>query len=90
MSGLSPGFEPSAQRLASIADRINDLGLEAVLVEPVLSGSNEQVLADETGAGIYTIHPMDGVTQTELDEHGDYFGLMRDNLNSLRAAMDCS
>ena len=90
VSGLSPGFEPSAQRLASIADRINDLGLEAVLVEPVLSGSNEQVLADETGAGIYKIHPMDGVTLDELDEHGDYFGLMRDNLNSLRAAMGCS
>ena len=34
------------------------------------------------------IHPMDGVTQDELDEFGDYFGLMRDNLNSLRAAME--
>ena len=90
VSGLSPGFDPSPQRLASIADRINDLGIEAVLVEPVLSGANEQVLADETGAGIYMIHPMDGVTQDELDEFGDYFGMMRDNLNSLRAAMDCS
>ena len=90
VSGLSPGFDPSPQRLAGIADRINDLGIEAVLVEPVLSGANEQVLADETGAGIYQIHPMDGVTQDELDEHGDYFGLMRDNLNSLRAAMECS
>ena len=90
VSGLSPGFDPSPQRLAGIADRINDLGIEAVLVEPVLSGANEQVLADETGAGIYMIHPMDGVTQDELDEHGDYFGLMRDNLNSLRAAMECS
>ena len=90
VSGLSPGFEPSPQRLAGIADRINDLGIEAVLIEPVLSGSNEQVLASETGAGIYEIHPMDGVTLDELAEHGDYFGLMRDNLNSLRAAMDCS
>ena len=90
VSGLSPGFDPSPQRLAGIADRIKDLGIEAVLVEPVLSGSNEQVLADETGAGIYQIHPMDGITLDELAEHGDYFGLMRDNLNSLRAAMDCS
>ena len=90
VSGLSPGFEPSPQRLAGIADRINDLGIEAVLIEPVLSGSNEQVLASETGAGIYEIHPMDGVTLDELAEHGDYFGLMRDNLNSLSAAMDCS
>ena len=90
VSGLSPGFEPSPQRLAGIADRINDLGIEAVLIEPVLSGSNEQVLASETGAGIYKIHPMDGVTLDELTEHDDYFGLMRDNLNSLRAVMDCS
>ena len=90
VSGLSPGFDPSPQRLAGIADRINDLGIEAVLVEPVLSGSNEQVLADETGAGIYQIHPMDGITLDELAEHGDYFGLMRDNLSSLRAAMECS
>ena len=90
ITGLSPGFDPSPQRLANIADRINDLGLEAVLVEPVLSGSHEEVLAGETGAGIYMIHPMDGVTQDELDEFGDYFGMMRDNLNSLRAAMQCS
>lgn len=90
VSGLSPDVDPSPQRLASIADRINDLGLEAVLVEPVLSGSHEQTLARETGAGIYPIHPMDGITQAELDEHGDYFGMMRDNLNSLRAAMECS
>lgn len=90
VSGLSPGFDPSPQRLAGIADRINDLGIEAVLVEPVLSGSNEQVLASETGAAIYKIHPMDGITLDELDEFGDYFGLMRDNLNSLRAAMGCS
>ncbi len=90
VTGLSPGFDPSPQRLAGIADRIKDLGIEAVLVEPVLSGSNERVLADETGAGIYQIHPMDGITLDELAEFGDYFGLMRDNLNSLRAAMDCS
>ena len=90
VSGLSPGVEPSAQRLASIVDRINELGIDAVLIEPVLSGSNEQVLASETGAGIYQIHPLDGVTLDELAEHGDYFSLMRDSLNSLRAAMDCS
>ena len=90
VSGLSPDAEPSPQRLASIGDRINDLGLGAILVEPVLAGAHEQVLSSETGASIYPIHPMDGVTQAELDEHGDYFGLMRDNLKSLRAALECA
>ncbi len=90
VAGLSPETEPSAQRLASIADRIKDLGITAVLLEPVLSGANIQSLARETGAGVYPIHAIESVTQNELDEHGDYFGLMRDNLNSLRAAMECS
>ncbi|MYB84099.1 MAG: zinc ABC transporter substrate-binding protein, partial [Chloroflexi bacterium] len=90
IAGLSPEAEPSPQRLAAIADRIKDLGITAVLLEPVLSGENERTLADETGAGIYQIHAIESVTQTELDEHRDYLGLMRDNLKSLRAAMECS
>ncbi len=90
IAGLSPEAEPSPQRLASIADRIKDLGITAVLLEPVLSGAHERSLADETGAGIYQIHSIESVTLAELDEHGDYFGLMRDNLSSLRAAMECS
>ncbi len=90
IAGLSPEPEPSPQRLAAIADRIKDLGITAVLLEPVLSGANEQALADETGAGIYQIHAIESVTLAELDEHGDYLGLMRDNLNSLRIAMECS
>ena len=90
IAGLSPEPEPSPQHLAAIADRIKELGVTAVLLEPVLSGANEQALADETGAGIYQIHSIESVTQAELDEHGDYFGLMRDNLNSLRIAMECS
>ena len=88
--GLSPEAEPSPQRLALIADRIKDLGIRAVLLEPVLSGELERALASETGAGIYKIHAIESVTLDELAEHGDYFGLMRDNLKSLRAAMECS
>ena len=88
--GLSPGTDPSPQRLAGIADLIREEGLEAVLVEPVLSGESERALADETGAQILAIHALDGVTVEELAEHGDYFGLMRDNLRNLRTALDCS
>ncbi len=90
IAGLSPEAEPSPQRLALIADRIKELGIRAVLLEPVLSGDLERALASETGAGIYKIHAIESVTLDELAEHGDYFGLMRDNLKSLRAVMECS
>ena len=59
-------------------------------MEPVLASTHEQVLASETGAGVYEIHAIESVTLDELAEHRDYFGLMRDNLRSLRAALECS
>ena len=61
-----------------------------MLVEPVLSGGLAQTLARETGIELVPIHAIGSVTGDELDKHGDYFGLMRDNLASLRLALECS
>ena len=90
IAGLSPSVEPSAQRLAEIADTIEHLGLRHVLIEPVLSGRLERTLARETGAGVLTIHPLGSVTAAELEAHGDYLGIMRDTLANLRLALDCA
>ena len=61
-----------------------------VLVEPALSGANESALAQEAGIGQLPIHAIGSVTPGELERHGDYIGLMRDTLASLRVAMECA
>ena len=89
LAGFSPEVDPSPQRLASVTDRVTDLGLGHVLVEPVLSDRLAQTVARETGIELRAIHAIESVTGNELDAHGDYFGLMRDNLAALRLALEC-
>ena len=84
VAGLSADVEPSPQRLASVTDRVTELELGHVLVEPVLSDRLAQTIARETGIELLSIHAIGSVTKNELEAHGDYFGLMRDNLANLR------
>ncbi len=90
VAGLSPEIEPSPRQLAEISDQIAELGLEHVMVEPVLSGELTRALASEHDIDLIPIHAIESVTQAELDDHDDYFGLMRDNLASLVLALDCA
>ena len=89
VAGLSADVEPSPQRLASVTDRVTELELGHVLVEPVLSDRLAQTVARETGVELLSIHAIASVTDNELEAHGDYFGLMRDNLANLRIALEC-
>ena len=90
IAGLSPDAEPTAGRLADLTDLIRETGISAVLVEPVLSGASESALAQEAGVQQLPIHALGSVTPDELAEHGDYIGLMRDTLASLRIALECA
>jgi len=90
IAGLSLEAEPSPQRLAEITDQVIDLGLGYVLVEPVVAGTLEETIQRETGIELIPIHAIESVTQDELDAHDDYFGLMRDNLASLKLALECA
>ena len=89
VAGLSADVAPSPQRLAQVTDRVTELGLGHVLVEPVLSDRLAQTIARETGIQLLSIHSIGSVTENELDAHADYFGLMGDNLGSLRIALAC-
>ena len=90
ITGLSPEAEPSPQQLADITDRVTELGLGHVLVEPVLAGGLEETIQRETGIELIPFHAIGSVTGPELEAHGDYLGLMRDNLAALKLALECA
>lgn len=90
IAGLAPDAEPTAGRLAELTDLLRETGIGAVLVEPVLSGANESALAREAGVQQLPIHALGSVTAEELAEHGDFIGIMRDTLASLRIALECA
>ena len=90
ISGLTPEAEPGARNLAAIADTIRDLGVEHVMVEPVISTAFAETLAREVGAELLTLHPLESLTHEQSKEGEDYFSLMEANLDSLRLALGCN
>ena len=91
IAGLSAEASPSTARLAEIAERVGKLGLGSVLVEALQwDNSVSQTLANESNLQALPVHVIGTVTRDELNEHADYMGLMRNNLKSLRTAMECS
>ncbi|MDE2765883.1 MAG: zinc ABC transporter substrate-binding protein [Chloroflexota bacterium] len=90
IAGLTTAAQPSPQRLAEIVEEVRADGLNYVLVEPIVGDRLAQTVRRETGVELAPIHAIESVTQSEFDEHGDYMGLMRDNLASLKLALECS
>jgi zinc transport system substrate-binding protein len=91
IAGISHETSPSARRLGNLSDIINKHELKAILVEPLhRDGSFSKTLAKEVGIQVLDAHVLASVSPAELNKHGDYFGLMRDNIRSLRVAMECN
>lgn len=90
IAGISPDAEPSARDLAELTERVTSLGLRYVLAEPSLSRRLAETVASESGLTLLPVHQLGSVTDEELAEHGDYLGLMRDNLESLATALECA
>ena len=90
ISGLTPEAEPGAKDLASIADTIRELGVEYVMVEPIISTEFAETLAREVGAELLPLHPLESLTPQQSKEGEDYFTLMEANLKSFSLALECN
>ena len=88
IAGLSPDAEPSARRLAELADLIRTDHITTVFSERLASPRLAQTLADSLGIRTAVLDPIEGLVSS--DRHDDYLTLMRANLRALREAGGCS
>ncbi len=89
ISGLSPEAEPGPTDLARITDAARKLGINYVMVEPIVSAAYAGTLAREVGAQLLPLHPLASLTLDEANRGEDYFPIMHANLDSLRLALEC-
>ena len=87
IAGLDPTSEPSAAEQAAIADTVRREGVTTIFTESLVSPAVAETIADETGAQVATLDPLEGLSSATADE--DYFTLMRANLAALRQANGC-
>ena len=89
LSGVNPDGV-SAADLVELTDYMRENQIEYVLAEDIADARAMEVLAEETGAEVLTLSPLESVTREQLDDGVTYIDRMRDNLQILEVALSCN
>ena len=89
IAGLSPEAEPDAQQIAELLDLVEQQGVTTIFAEELVSPKLAETLADEAGIEVDVLDPLESLTDEQVEAGEDYVSVMRQNLDRLRAALDC-
>lgn len=89
ITGLSPDEEPTAQKLAEVADFVKKNNVSYIFFESLVSPRFSQAIAQETGAQTLALDPLEGIPEAEMKTGTNYLTIMRRNLTNLRIALEC-
>ncbi|MBP5404255.1 MAG: zinc ABC transporter substrate-binding protein [Elusimicrobiaceae bacterium] len=89
LAGTSHDGEHSAQRLAGLVDGIKAKGVRTIFTEDTLSPKLARVVAQETGAQILPLYPIEHISKKDFNNNVTYAQLMRRNLESLKRGLVC-
>jgi zinc transport system substrate-binding protein len=89
LTGLSPEAEPSPRDLEALVDEVKQTGATTVFFETLVSSKLADTVAREAGAKTAVLDPLEGLTEDEAAAGEDYFSVMRADLATLRAALQC-
>jgi len=84
LAGLDPDAEPSPARLREVKDLITQTGATTIFTETLVSSRVAEALANDAGVTTAVLNPIESVA-----DGTDYFGVMNQNLATLRTALDC-
>jgi zinc transport system substrate-binding protein len=89
--GIAPDEEPSAGRMADLADLVQRLGITTIFTEELVSPRVADALAREAGGvRTATLNPLEGLSEEQQARGADWSSVMDSNLVKLRAALGCT
>lgn len=88
IDGLIPDSEPSPARMAEIIDYINDNDIKTIFFEDINDTKLVETIAKETGVDLKILYTLEKLTDDQISNGDDYFSLMRQNLENLKAGLD--
>lgn len=89
ISGISPQEEPSTRKIAELAEMAKEKNIKYIFFETLVSPRLAETLANEVGAQTLLLHPIGGLTNADIVAGNNYVTLMRENLESLKTALEC-
>ncbi len=89
IAGLTPDEEPSAERMADLANKVRENNIKYIFFETLTSPKLAQTIANETGAQTAVFDPIEGLSDADQKQGKDYLSVQRENLANLRTALAC-
>lgn len=90
ISGISPEADPSVQDLARLSDLARELGITTIFFESPASSAIATTIAEEVGASVDVLYPLEGRTQEQVSSAATYTDIMEQNLSALSKALACT
>ena len=90
LAGLSAEFESTPQKISEVIAEMRARGINFILQEPIVSDALAKTVAAESGATILPLTPLESLSDEAVVAGETFFTLMRENLESLRTALQCS
>ncbi len=87
VNGLSPHAEPTPADLQRLIKVVKDEGVRYVFFETLTDPKLAQLLADETGAQVSTLDPLEGLNEEGRRNKMDYLQIMQKNIHNLQIAL---
>ncbi|MGT2785709.1 zinc ABC transporter substrate-binding protein AdcA [Streptococcus merionis] len=84
VSGLTPDAEPSATRLAELAEYIKKYDIKYIYFEETASSAVAETLAKETGVETAVLNPLESLTAEAMKAGEDYISTAQANLEALK------
>lgn len=88
IAGLSASQEPSQKKLTEIAELAKEHQLQYILFETFATPKVAEVVQKETGTKILRLNHLATISEQDAKENKDYITLMRENLETLKKAMN--
>lgn len=80
--------EPSAKRVAHIADEMKEHGIKIIYYEELTDPKIAKTIAEETGSTMLLWHSCHNVSKEDFDNGVTYLELMQQNLINLKAGLE--
>ncbi|WP_162858706.1 metal ABC transporter solute-binding protein, Zn/Mn family [Candidatus Nitrosotenuis aquarius] len=89
LSGLAPESEATASDLKELIDFVKENQIKIIFAEELVDPKLAKVLADEAGAQVLVLSPLEGITAEEQANGTSYIEKMEENLKNIKVALEC-
>lgn len=88
VNGISPHAEPTPADLQRLIKVVKEENVRYIFFETLTDPKLAQLLADETGAKVSTLDPLEGLSEEGRKKKMDYLQIMQQNIHNLQIALN--